>query len=172
MRRKWQPTPLLLLGKSHEQRNLEGCSPWARKKSDVAWQPNNKQRVQQPQEQRKTSRKPEESGKMVKTKRAQDKDPYFLLLQPPNSSPWKESTFGLWDARRGDTYDSFPRNGLRRKDRAAWNFQVDGDLASQIFCSSNYKMVPVRDESNKELQDLSGFADVNISEGAEVYAGQ
>ena len=27
-RRKWQPTPVLLPRKSHEQRRLEGCSPW------------------------------------------------------------------------------------------------------------------------------------------------
>ena len=27
-RRKWQPTPVLLLQKSHGQRNLVGCSPW------------------------------------------------------------------------------------------------------------------------------------------------
>ena len=24
----WQPTPVLLPGKSHGQRSLEGCSPW------------------------------------------------------------------------------------------------------------------------------------------------
>jgi len=27
-RRKWHPTPVLLLGKSHEQRSLVGCNPW------------------------------------------------------------------------------------------------------------------------------------------------
>jgi len=27
-RRKWQPTPIFLPGKSHGQRNLAGCSPW------------------------------------------------------------------------------------------------------------------------------------------------
>ena len=27
-RRKWQPTPVFLLGKSHGQRSLEGYSPW------------------------------------------------------------------------------------------------------------------------------------------------
>ena len=27
-RRQWQPTPVLLPGKSHEQRSLVGCSPW------------------------------------------------------------------------------------------------------------------------------------------------
>jgi len=26
--RKWQPTPVFLLGKSHEQRSLAGYSPW------------------------------------------------------------------------------------------------------------------------------------------------
>ena len=29
-RRQWQPTPVLLLGKSHGQRSLVGCSPWGR----------------------------------------------------------------------------------------------------------------------------------------------
>ena len=27
-RRKWQPTPVFLPGKSHGQRSLAGCSPW------------------------------------------------------------------------------------------------------------------------------------------------
>ena len=27
-RRQWQPTPVLLPGKSHGRRNLVGCSPW------------------------------------------------------------------------------------------------------------------------------------------------
>ena len=34
-RRKWQPTPVLLPGKSHEQRSLVGYSPWGRKESDT-----------------------------------------------------------------------------------------------------------------------------------------
>ena len=34
-RRKWQPTPVLLPGKSHGLRNLVGCSPWGHKKSDM-----------------------------------------------------------------------------------------------------------------------------------------
>ena len=29
-RRKWQPVPVLLPGKSHGQRSLVGCSPWGR----------------------------------------------------------------------------------------------------------------------------------------------
>ena len=29
-RRQWHPTPVLLPGKSHGQRNLVGCSPWGR----------------------------------------------------------------------------------------------------------------------------------------------
>ena len=29
-RRQWHPTPLLLHGKSHGRRSLEGCSPWGR----------------------------------------------------------------------------------------------------------------------------------------------
>ena len=32
-KRKWQRTPVLLPGKSHGQRSLEGCSPWGRKES-------------------------------------------------------------------------------------------------------------------------------------------
>ena len=32
-RRQWQPTPVLLPGKSHGQRSLVGCSPWDRKES-------------------------------------------------------------------------------------------------------------------------------------------
>ena len=34
-RRQWQPTPVLLPGKSHEQRSLVGCSPWGLKESDM-----------------------------------------------------------------------------------------------------------------------------------------
>ena len=34
-RRKWQPTPALLLGKSHGWRSLVGCSPWSGKESDT-----------------------------------------------------------------------------------------------------------------------------------------
>ena len=30
-RRQWQPTPVLLPGKSHGQRSLVGCSPWGPK---------------------------------------------------------------------------------------------------------------------------------------------
>ena len=33
-RRQWQPTPVLLPGKSHGQRSLVGCSPWGRWESD------------------------------------------------------------------------------------------------------------------------------------------
>ena len=29
-RRQWHPTPVLLPGKSHGWRSLEGCSPWGR----------------------------------------------------------------------------------------------------------------------------------------------
>ena len=32
-RRKWQPTPVLLPGKSYGPRSLAGCSPWGRKES-------------------------------------------------------------------------------------------------------------------------------------------
>ena len=34
-RRQWQPTPVLLPGKSHRQRSMVGCSPWGRKESDT-----------------------------------------------------------------------------------------------------------------------------------------
>ena len=34
-RRKWQPTPVLLPGKSHGRRSLEGCSPWGCEESDM-----------------------------------------------------------------------------------------------------------------------------------------
>ena len=34
-RRQWHPTPVLLLGKSHGRRSLEGCSPWGRWGSDT-----------------------------------------------------------------------------------------------------------------------------------------
>ena len=34
-RRKWQPIPVFLLGKSHGQRSLEGSSLWGGKESDA-----------------------------------------------------------------------------------------------------------------------------------------
>ena len=34
-RRHWQPTPVLLPGKSHGRRSLVGCSPWCREESDM-----------------------------------------------------------------------------------------------------------------------------------------
>ena len=34
-RRKWQPTPVLLLGEFHGQRSLVGDSPWGHKESDI-----------------------------------------------------------------------------------------------------------------------------------------
>ena len=34
-RRWWHPTPVLLPGKSHGWRSLEGCSPWGRTESDM-----------------------------------------------------------------------------------------------------------------------------------------
>ena len=34
-RRKWQPSPVLLPGKSHRQRSLVGYSPWDCKESDT-----------------------------------------------------------------------------------------------------------------------------------------
>ena len=37
-RRQWQPTPVLLPGKSHGQRSLVGCGPWGREESDTTEQ--------------------------------------------------------------------------------------------------------------------------------------
>ena len=34
-RRQWQPTPVLLPGKSHGWRSLVGCSPWGPEESDM-----------------------------------------------------------------------------------------------------------------------------------------
>ena len=34
-RRQWQPTPVLLPGKSHGRRSLVGCSPWNHEESDT-----------------------------------------------------------------------------------------------------------------------------------------
>ena len=36
-RRKWQPTPVFLPGKSHGQRGLAGCSPCGHKESDMIY---------------------------------------------------------------------------------------------------------------------------------------
>ena len=40
-RRKWQPTPVFLPGKSHRQRILVGCSPRGRKELDTTYWLNN-----------------------------------------------------------------------------------------------------------------------------------
>ena len=37
-RRQWQPTPVLLPGKSHGWRSLVGCSPWGLEESDMTEQ--------------------------------------------------------------------------------------------------------------------------------------
>ena len=37
-RRQWQPTPVLLPGKSHGRRSLVGCSPWGCSESDMTEQ--------------------------------------------------------------------------------------------------------------------------------------
>ena len=37
-RRQWQPTPVLLPGKSHGRRSLVGCSPWGPEESDMTEQ--------------------------------------------------------------------------------------------------------------------------------------
>ena len=39
-RRQWQPTPVLLPGKSHGRKSLVDCSPWGRKESDMTEQLN------------------------------------------------------------------------------------------------------------------------------------
>ena len=45
-KRKWQPTPLFLLGKSHGQRSLAGYSPWGCKELDMTkWLSTNTQVV-------------------------------------------------------------------------------------------------------------------------------
>ena len=44
-RRKWQPTPVSLPGKSHGQRNLAGYSPWGHKESDMTEWFNSSSRV-------------------------------------------------------------------------------------------------------------------------------
>ena len=36
-RTKWQPTLVILPGKSHGQRSLVGYSPWGHKESDTTW---------------------------------------------------------------------------------------------------------------------------------------
>ena len=36
-RRQWQPTPVLLPGKSHGRRSLVDCSPWGHKELDTYW---------------------------------------------------------------------------------------------------------------------------------------
>jgi len=41
-RRKWQPTPVFLLGEFHGQRSLVGYSPWGHKQLDTTEQLNNK----------------------------------------------------------------------------------------------------------------------------------
>ena len=38
IRRQWQPTPVLLPGKSHGWRSLVGCSPWGLEESDTTEQ--------------------------------------------------------------------------------------------------------------------------------------
>ena len=35
LRRRWNPTPVLLPGKSHGRRSLVGCSPWGCEESDM-----------------------------------------------------------------------------------------------------------------------------------------
>ena len=37
-RRQWQPTPVLLPGKSHERRSLVGCGPWGHEELDTTEQ--------------------------------------------------------------------------------------------------------------------------------------
>ena len=44
-KRKWQPSPVFLHGKSHGWRSLAGYSPWGGKESDRTQQLNNKQQT-------------------------------------------------------------------------------------------------------------------------------
>ena len=46
-RRKWQPTPVFLPGKSHGQRRLAGCSPWFHKRvrHDLATKQQQQQKI-------------------------------------------------------------------------------------------------------------------------------
>ena len=44
-RRKRQPTPVFLPGKSHEQRSLVGYSPWGHQESDTTEQLNNDNKI-------------------------------------------------------------------------------------------------------------------------------
>jgi len=44
-RRKWQPIPVFLPGKSHGQRSLVGYSAWGRKESDTTEQLNHHHQV-------------------------------------------------------------------------------------------------------------------------------
>ena len=41
-RRKWQPTPVFLPGRSPGQRSLAGCSPWGHKRVRHNWSPTTK----------------------------------------------------------------------------------------------------------------------------------
>jgi len=43
-RRKWQPTPVFLPGKSHGERSLVGYSEWGPKEADMTGQPNLKKK--------------------------------------------------------------------------------------------------------------------------------
>ena len=43
-RRQWQPSPVLLPGKSHGWRSPVGFSPWGHKESDTTEQLNNKEK--------------------------------------------------------------------------------------------------------------------------------
>ena len=44
-RRKWQPTPVFLPGKSHGQRSLVGSSPWGRRESNMTKQLNSSNKL-------------------------------------------------------------------------------------------------------------------------------
>ena len=44
-RRKWQPTPVCLPGKSHGQRSLAGYCPWGWKESDTTQRLNNNNKI-------------------------------------------------------------------------------------------------------------------------------
>ena len=54
-RRKWQPTPVVLPGKSHGQGSLVGYSPWGHKVSDTTEQLNNNCHYHNQEKERSTS---------------------------------------------------------------------------------------------------------------------
>ena len=80
-RRKWQPTPVCLLGESHGQSSLAGYSPWSRKELDTTqWLNNN-----------------DDKGCMERKKKKQDRK-LSLRANPSGSGEGVCRIFwGLWE---------------------------------------------------------------------------